>query len=154
MSNYMFDTNIFNRVLDGVVEIPKFSNKAKFYATHVQQDELKATSNSKRRKALTAVFENLIGNKKVPTASFVLDISRLDEANLGDEEDDLYSKIKEELDKLNKKRPSNIQDALIAEAAIKNQLTLVTTDNDLLVVTKSLGGKCANISEMLAELGI
>ncbi len=104
MTSYMFDTNIFNRILDGVIELTKFYEKADFFATHIQADELKATLNTKRREELIAVFEEVSGNNKVPTESFVLGISRLDEAKLGDEDDDLYSKIKAELDMLNKKK--------------------------------------------------
>lgn len=153
MPSYMFDTNIFNRILDGVVEITKFYEKAHFYATHVQLDELKATSNAHRRQELISVFEEVAGNNKVPTESFVLGVSRLDEAKLGDEENDLYSKIKAEIDKRNKNKSNNIQDALIAETTIKNKITLITEDTDLLAVTKSFRGKCASINEMLAELG-
>lgn len=153
MPSYMFDTNIFNRILDGVVAITKFREKAHFYATHVQLDELKATSNTQRRQELISVFEEVAGNNKVPTESFVLGVSRLDEAKLGDEENDLYSKIKTELDKRNKNKPNNIQDALISETAIKNKITLVTEDTDLLAITKSFCSKCANIDEMRDELG-
>lgn len=155
MPSYMFDTNIFNRILDGVhaiVEITKFHGKAHFYATHVQLDELKKTSNTQRRQELIAVFEEVAGTK-VPTESFVLNVSRLDEANVGEEENDLYSKIKAELDKLNKNKPNNIQDALIAETAIKNQFTLITEDNDLLTVVKQFDGKCGNVQQLIAELG-
>lgn len=152
MPSYMFDTNIFNRILDGVVEITKFRDKASFYATHVQLDELKATSNTKRRQELIAVFEEVVGKNRVSTVSFVLDISRLDEAKLGHEENNQYSKIKAELDKRNNSRLNNIKDALIAETAIKNKTTLVTEDTDLMSVMKSFGGKCANINEILAEL--
>ncbi|MEW6066994.1 MAG: PIN domain-containing protein [Nitrospirota bacterium] len=152
MPSYMFDTNIFNRILDGVVEITKFRTKAHFCATHVQLDELKATSNTQRRQELISVFEEVSENNEVPTESFVLDVSRLDKAKLGDEENNLYSKVKAEIDKRNKNKPNNIQDALIAETAIKNNITLVTEDTDLVAVTKSFRGKCANINEMLAEL--
>lgn len=153
MPSYMFDTNIFNRILDGLVEITKFHKNARFYATHVQLDELRATSNAKRRGELITVFEEIAGNNKIPTESFVLDVSRLDEAKLEDDENDLYSKIKAKLDRLNKNKPNNIQDALIAETAIKNHITLVTEDSDLLTITSSFGGKCASINGMLAELG-
>ncbi|MCX8050101.1 MAG: PIN domain-containing protein [Methylohalobius sp.] len=153
MLDYMFDTNIFNRILDGAVELTKFRPKARFYAAHVQLDELEKTSNSQRRQELISVFEKVLeSNNKIPTESFILGVSRLDEAKLGDEKNDLYSKIKAELDKRNKNKPNNIQDALIAETAIKNNITQVTEDADLQAVTKSFGGKCANIKEMLAEL--
>lgn len=153
MLRYMFDTNVFNRILDGVVEIAEFCEKAHFYATHVQLDELNATSDTQRRQELIAVFEEVAGNNKVSTESFILGVSRLDAAKIGNEENDLYSKIKAEIDKLNKNKPNNIQDALIAETAIKNQFMLVTEDTDLLAVIMNFRGKCANIKKMLAELG-
>lgn len=152
MPNYMFDTNIFNRILDKRIEINRFRRKANFYATHVQFDELKATSNTQRRQELISVFEEITGNNKIPSASFVLDVSRLGEAKLGDKNINLYSKIKTELDKQNNNKSNNIQDALIAETAIKNKVTLVTEDTDLLAVTRRFHGRCANIKEMLAEL--
>jgi len=151
MPSYMFDTNIFNSILDGVVEITNFREKAHFYATHVLLDELRDTSNTQRRQELIAVFEEVAGNK-VPTESFVLGVSRLDEAKLGDEENDLYSKIKAELDKLNKNDPNNIQDALIAETAIKNGFTLVTHDSKLFSVATKYRAACANIHQVLLEL--
>jgi len=69
MPSYMFDTNIFNRILDGVelIEITKFYEKAHFYATHIQLDELKATSNTQRRQELIAIFKEIAGSKKVLT---------------------------------------------------------------------------------------
>lgn len=151
MPSYMFDTNIFNNILDGVVEITKFHKKAHFYATHVQLDELRATSNTQRRQELIAVFEEVVGNK-VPTESFVLGVSRLDEAKLGDEENDLYLKIKAEIDKLNKNKPNNIQDALIVETAIKNGFTLATHDSDLFFVATKYRAACANSHQVLMEL--
>lgn len=152
MPSYMFDTNVFNRILDGAVEISEFRGKAHFYATHVQLDELKRTSNTQRRQELIAVFEE-VTDTKVPTESFVLGVSRLGEAKLGGDEDHLCSEMKAEIDKLNKNKPNNIQDALIAETAIKNQFTLVTEDTDLLTVAKKFGGKCADIKQMMVELG-
>lgn len=152
MPSYMFDTNVFNRILDGAVEMSEFRGKAHFYATHVQHDELKRTSNTQRRQELIAVFEEVI-DTKVPTESFVLDGVRLDEARLGSDGDQTYTAMKGELDKLNRKNPNNTQDALIAETAYKNQFTLVTEDTDLLNVAKKFGGKCADIKQMMVELG-
>jgi len=147
----MFDTNVFNRILDGAVEVSGFRGNARFYATHVQLDELKRTSNTKRREELISVFEE-VTDTKVPTESFVLGVSRLDEAKLGGDEDQLCTAMKAELDKLNKNKPNNIQDALIAETAIKNQFTLVTEDTDLLTVAKKFSGMCAGIEQMMVDL--
>ena len=75
----------FNHVLDGIAELSEFLGRAKFYATHVQIDELKNTSNDARRAALLKVFEE-ITNIRVPTESFILGISQLGEAKLGGEQ--------------------------------------------------------------------
>lgn len=174
LPSFMFDTNIFNRILDGVVDVAILRGKGHFYATHVQLDELRNTSNTQRRQELIAVFEEVTGSK-VPTESFVLGVSRLDEAKMsGDsivptesaawdvsawdqakwgDENGLYSAIKSELDKLNNNKPNNIQDALIAETAIKNRFALVTEDTDLSKVARKFGGKCADVNQMVAELG-
>jgi predicted nucleic acid-binding protein len=152
MQSYMFDTNLFNCILDGVVEISKFRRKARFYATHVQLDELKATSNVQRRQDLLAVFEEVVGINKIPTEAFVLDVSLLDEAKLGDEEDDLYSQVKMKLDKRNRNKPNNIQDALITETAMKNGLTLATHDSDLFFVATKMGAACVNVHQIELEL--
>jgi predicted nucleic acid-binding protein len=134
----MFDTNIFNHILDGKSEINEFCGKARFYATHVQIDEIKKTSDIKRRQELLAIFEEMAGNNKIPTESFVLGVSRLNEAKLGDKKKDLYSKIKTSLDKRNRNKPNNIEDALIAETSVKNSLVLVTHDSDFFWWQQSL----------------
>ena len=152
MQSYMFDTIMFNCILDGVVEISRFSGKAHFYATHVQLDELKATSNVQRRQELLAVFEEVVGSNTIQTESFVLDVSELDEAKLGDEEDDLYSQVKMALDKRNRNKPNNIQDALIIETAMKNGLTLATHDSDLFSVATKFGAACVNVHQVMLEL--
>ena len=85
MRSFMFDTNVFNHVLDGMAELSGFVGRAKFYATHIQIDELKNTSNRARRDALIQVFEE-ITNIRVSTESFALGISSLDEAKLGGEQ--------------------------------------------------------------------
>ena len=127
----MFDTVVFNRILDGALDIDAFVGKARFYAAHIQLDEINDTSNLQRRQALLEVF-NKITERKVTTESFVLGVSRLDEARLSDgnivptksavwnvsawgqakwgEADGLYSAVKAELDTLNKSKPNNVQD--------------------------------------------
>lgn len=152
MTSYMFDTNIFNEILDGKIEISKFYNNAHFYVTHVQRDEINGTADIKRRQELFAVFEAVVGNNKISTEAFVLDVSQLDEAMLGDEGNDLFDKIKAELDKRNKNKPNNIQDALITETAIKKCLTLVTHDADLFWVATKFDEACANIQKIMLEL--
>lgn len=145
----MFDTNIFNHVLDGGIDFARFVGKARFFATHVQFDELNRTRNEGRRTSLLGIFEK-VPQETVPTETFVLDKSKLGGAKLG--EGNLYEKIKDELDRLNKGKPNNIDDALIAETAIKNQFTLVTDDGDLSRVAKQNGGSCTTLKEFLIAI--
>ncbi|MBI4191530.1 MAG: hypothetical protein HY525_13455 [Betaproteobacteria bacterium] len=165
----MFDTVVFNRIADGVLPIDALQGRVKAHATHVQRDEISQTKDSARRKALESVFGNVTGTA-VPTASFVLDVSRLDEACFGGSrivptdsavwdvsawdqakwaaDDNLYIPIKGDLDSLNGGKKNNTQDALIAETAIKGGYILVTDDRDLAAVTKKYRGECLSVLEL------
>ena len=88
------------------------------------------------------------GERVVPTASAVWGVSRWGQANWG-ADDDLYSRLKAELNKLNQNRPNNTHDALIAETSIKGEYVLVTDDRNLATVTKMYGGKCLSVDELL-----
>ena len=171
----MFDTVVFNRILDGALDIGALVGKARFYATHIQLDEINETSNSQRRQALLEVFDR-ITERKVTTESFILGVSRLDEARLGGGNivptespvwnvstwghakwggaDGFYTAFKAELDTMNKNKPNNVQDTLIAETAIKNRLALVTDDVNLCMVTKKFGGGCTNTKQFASALGL
>ena len=76
MLMYMFDTNIFNRILDGAIDICELRGRVHFYATHIQLDELKATSNVPRRQELLAVFKEVVEEagecSPAPTAAATL----------------------------------------------------------------------------------
>ncbi len=169
MLKCMFDTNIFNRILDGVIGWNELGHKIIAYATHIQRDEIDNTANSVRRDALKQIFESATSGS-IPTNSFVLDVSRLDEACLGNDHvvpteslvwevtawghgkwgvGDLYMALQADLDNLNKGKANNIQDALIAETSIRGGYVLVTDDRDLAAVTKKHGGQCMSLQELL-----
>ena len=166
---YMFDTNVFNRILDGVIPLHALS-QVEAYATHIQRDEINNTTNPVRRAALALVFADVVA-ASLPTDSFVLDVSRLDEARLGGErvvptesavygvsrygqakyaaEDNLYSALKDRLDSINSAKLNNVHDVLIAETSIKGGHVLVTDDTDLAAVTKEYGGECLSVADLL-----
>jgi predicted nucleic acid-binding protein len=145
VNGYILDTNVFNRAADGRITLPVLKSEVHYYATHVQLDELSATKDDTRRTSLLQQFLS-IGPERLPTESFVWDVSRWDLAKWGD--GILYPRIKGNLDALNQAKASNIQDALIAETAIKNALTLVTEDADLLLVVTQLGGSAIRVAEI------
>lgn len=125
---YVLDTNIFNWLIDGRIQPADLPVDGDYVATHVQIDELNKTGDADRRAMLFLKFAE-IRPKVVPTESTVWDVSRWDQAKWGN--GDVYQRLKAELDILNKAKPNNIFDALIAEVAIVNGYTLLTADSDL-----------------------
>jgi len=164
MQKYMVDTNIFNYILDHIADIGPVIGKAEFLATHIQMDELTATSDIDRRCKLLQVFKDITSSTCL-TESAVWGISRFGQAKFGGstkappysslntddlvrswtQEDDLFSPIKDRLDVMNGGKKNNAQDALISETSIKNGCILITHDRDLFLVTTEYGGACANI---------
>jgi hypothetical protein len=143
----MFDTNVFNRILDGVISLQTLTGRLVAYATHIQCDEINNTKNPERRAALAQVFGDVVADS-LPTDSCVWDVSRWDQAKWT-ADDNIYSALKSDLDKLNKNKPNNTHDALIAETSVKQGYLLVTDDTDLATVTKKYGGKCLSVAELL-----
>ena len=167
---YMFDTNAFNRVLDGVLSVQTLRGHVVAYATHVHRDEINNTKNPARRAALAQIFRAVVA-RSLSTDSAVVGVSRADEARIGGErlvptgsaiygvsryghakysaEDGLYSTLKGRLDTINGSKPNNVHDALIAETSIKGGHVFVTDDADLATVTKQYGGRCISVAELL-----
>ena len=166
----MFDTRAFNLVLDVGFPIEKLKGRVAAYATHIQHDEISNTRDSERKSALLRVFEEVI-SQTIPTDSLVLGVSRVGGARLGARrmvpteslvwdvsrwdnakwtaDDNLYVPIKEALDQLNKGKPNNVQDALIAETAVKGDYVLITDDTHMIEVAKRYGCKCMSLEELL-----
>jgi len=140
LSGYIFDTNIFNEILDGSIDPSFLPRNGRFYVTHIQSDEIRATRNAQRREQLERIFSDF-PSKNLPTASFVLDHSRLGMASLSDGE--VNAKLRNRLVELGGENRGNVNDVLIAETAILSGLTLVTHDMALFrTVTEFEGAAC------------
>ena len=149
MDGYVFDTNVFNDILDEKVDISIFS-RLTLFVTHIQHDELMHTKDEIRRDQLLSIFSQLDPSVG-PTESFIIGYSRLGGAKLGD--GTIYLKILSQLDGL-KKKPNNRCDALIGEAALKNHLILVTKDNNLFMVMEKMGCSVLKLDELLDILAV
>jgi hypothetical protein len=114
MKRYVVDTSLINKLVDGAVGGDQLPNNGSFVASHIQIDEIKRTKDPERRAKLLEKFAETI-DEVLPTESFVLDISRLDEARFGDGV--TYESIKRELDVKNNGKSNNSEDALIAECS-------------------------------------
>ena len=146
----MFDTRAFNLMLDGPVAVEALKGRVRAYATHIQRDEINNTKDSERRAALLQVFSDVVAESVPTDSSAVWDVSRWDQASWG-ANDNLYSTLKADLDKLNKNKRNNVQDALIAETSIKGLYVLITDDADLIEVTKRYGGRYLSLEELLRQ---
>ena len=134
--NYILDTCAFNDLLDGTFRLGDISSDGRFIVTHVQRDELMATPDEARKTQLVSKFEE-VDPIFVPTETFCCDVSRLDGwAKLGDGR--LFGQLKTFLD-AKRRKANNTQDALIAEVAIANGFTLVTSDANLAEVATKCG---------------
>ncbi|HQS57832.1 MAG TPA: hypothetical protein PLU16_03665 [Gallionellaceae bacterium] len=135
---YVVDTNIFNKLVDETITFDDLPSNGQFIATHIQIDEINNTKNSERRALLFLMFAEL-RPKIVPTESFVWDVSRWDCGKWGDGV--LFEILKQDLDSRNHTKSNNAQDVLIAEVAIVNDFTLITSDRHLAQVVENQGGK-------------
>ncbi len=140
----MFDTNIFDAILDEKIDLNSLSEENEYYVTHIQHDEIEAISNPRkeeRKKRLLEIFEEL-NKENISTESFVLNISRLNRAKLG--KGNL-------LEKLRQGNLKHTEDALIGETAIKNDITLITNDDRLKNKVLELEGKAKTWDEFLED---
>lgn len=145
---YMFDTNIFNEIIDGDIDINTFrGDNITCCVTHIQRDEINKTKDETRRKNLNHVFADL-DSEMYPTETMIVGVSRIGMCKLSN--GDLYSKIKNRLDKLNRKKSKNNgMDALIGETAIKNNLVLVTHDMEFYKSMTELKCATANVYQVI-----
>lgn len=151
MPTFMFDTMIFNKILDNQIDINNFSNSNKYYITHIQLDEIKNTRNKKRRKDLLKVLFG-IPSEPTPTESFVLGISRLGMAKLGN--GGIYALLLNELEKNKPQDKNNKKDALIGETSINNSLILVTDEKALEETIRNCGGQSISFRQFKEDNGI
>jgi predicted nucleic acid-binding protein len=135
---YVLDTNIFNKLVDGSLVIDELPSDGQMVATHIQIDELNNTNDRERRAKLFLRFAE-IAPEMLPTESIVFDVSRFDHAKFSDGK--LFKSLKYDLDVMNGGKANNTHDALIAEVAIVNSYTLITSDFHLAEVAKKHGAK-------------
>ena len=166
----MLDTNVFNDVLDGKIDIANLKG-LRLKATHIQWDEIGNTKDQGRKDALLSIFEFLTEETTpttsavfgisvfgaacpgssgiVPTESAVWGISRWGAAKWG--ADNILTGLRQQLDALNKKKRNNVHDILIAETSVRNGWVLITSDSDLFLVVTKYSGACANLYTLQTE---
>jgi predicted nucleic acid-binding protein len=154
---FMFDTNVFDAILDGSINLEQFPRNLKYYVTHIQYDEICNIKNDVRRRELLKIMEK-VPNEVIATEGAVYGISRYGMAKFmsdadAKQYDEMIRKLIEFDEKVGKKKPAENQarDVLIALTSIKNCLILVTEDKNLKKVTKEFIGQAITFEEFLEE---
>lgn len=138
----MFDTNVFNHLLDGQIQPSDIPKGWEPIATHIQWDELNATKNEGRRADLLETFNDQV-TIKVKTSSAIWGVSTWDESSWTGPES-RYDEIVASLDSIRSK-PNNSSDALIGDTCLQNGFVLVTNDRALREIVDRLGGKSVDL---------
>lgn len=145
MVTYMFDSNVFDKILDNTISTDTLSKAkikgASFAVTHIQHDEIQKCPDVKKRSELLKIFSKVNAENK-PTESIVFGHSRFGQAKFGN------GKL---LEKIRGKNVKKTNDALIGETAIKNDFILVSEDKILRNKIKSLDCQAINVEDFLNE---
>jgi predicted nucleic acid-binding protein len=140
---FMLDSNVFSRVLDGVLPLPGKAGR-RFLVIGVQADECRATRCPTRRAGLLRVLEE-VAPELCLAASFCADIegAGADQAEINDGSgrfEAMLARLRVLDPKLPKKDANQIRDTVIAETALKLGATLVSDDARLRQVIEEFGG--------------
>src|SRR5258708_30951203 len=138
---YMLDTTEFNHLLDGKISVASFACR-RLLVTGIQEDELRATKDWKRREALLAVYRKVDPAVEL-ASSFAFDIEGAgwDQAYWNDGSGNFEKMLRRlrELDPNSKDPRNQLRDVLVAETVIKNDAILVIHDGNLRQVVSEFG---------------
>ncbi|MDP4026982.1 hypothetical protein Q8W71_30800 [Methylobacterium sp. NEAU 140] len=140
---FMLDTNVFSRVVDGVIPVPAAAGR-RLLVTGVQADECRATPCPARRAELLRAIEELAPELCL-ASTFCLGIEG---AGFGQAEwndgsgrfDAMLTRLKAIDRKPPRQHVNQIRDIVIAETALKLGATLVSDDGALRQIVLEFGG--------------
>jgi hypothetical protein len=135
----VFDTNVYNRIADTLgaadgVRLAIAKDRIQLIETHLQEDQLEATTCDERRTLLKRVLESIPGEKG-PTEVIVWDVSKWDQANFSDDATTAF--YEDVLAGTKRGQPRHAIDAALATTALRKAEVFVTTDAPLAKRTKT-----------------
>lgn len=141
LKRFVLDTNIFNRLVEGILAITDLPSDGVFCASEVQINEIGKTKDPVKRTQLEDTFQKIgpqISERKTTpwdyggwgTGQWSL-------------EGKYFNKILSKLQSIHKKKKfeSDVSDALIGEISITENCILISTDKDLIAVVQELDGR-------------
>lgn len=134
----MLDTQIYDRIIteSGLAERLNLLSKVgklEILATHIQQDEIAAITDERKRTAVQQIM-----TRCVPTSGAIWGVSKWGMCTWGDGSAGGFS-----IDKIRSPSKGHTADGLIATTAAKDADVLVTEDSRLTKRLKALDSQCA-----------
>lgn len=145
----IFDSNVFDKLIDRSDLIELIDGCVDLYITHVQPDENDCAPEAK--KASLRQVRDALAPMELSTSSIIWEVSKGGKGRWT-QKDNLIQPLRGSTQRNpDKPKPweNKSRDALIGETAIRNDLTLVTNDGSLTKKVSSLGGKCMSWEQLL-----
>lgn len=146
----MFDTNVFNSILDEKLKIIKHTDQ-EYFITNLQRAEINRTKNKERRENLVSMF--LV----VTSSTHTTQVNQLSTpwgspwsspwSNSGQ----YYKSILNALESRKPKDRGNSYDAVMIETCKYKEISFVSNDSAVLGVSKEFGVKCISFSDFSRE---
>ncbi len=117
----MFDTVIFNRIVENDISVESLNEFVEVFATYVQRGEIndERMKDKEKQSKLNLIFNSLVSEVRyLSTESTLWNYTPWNRGKWTDP-DDNYRPVRDDLDNV-KKKENNFKDALIAETAKKN----------------------------------
>ncbi len=139
---YIVDTDIINKLVNGVILLDDLPTDRPFVAVRAQIDRLAATKDEAHKVTLLLKFGKFTGHI-LSTGTVMMDGSPWEQLQLC--EGGLFKKVRDHLEERGDAK-SNIRDMLLAHVAILNKLILITTNGYLAEVVRNLGGEAVHLA--------
>jgi restriction endonuclease S subunit len=106
---FMFDTNVFNAILNEYIDLERLPRNLKYYVTHIQYDEICSTQSEARKRELLKIIEK-VPSEVIATEGVVCGVSKYGMAKYMSEADaklydEMLRRLKELDEKAGRKKP-------------------------------------------------
>lgn len=151
MKGFLLDTNVFNHLVEGKIEIKDLPQGFPLFITHLQRRELMNCPDVEKKAKLMSLI-NILPKHYAPLQTCLAGVMCAGD-RVGNGK--IYREIYDFLCNKNKKRTrANTYDALIGEVAIINKLILITNDQLLTKKVRELGGEVKDHLAIKNKVGV
>ncbi len=153
INRVMFDTNVFNRIVDSDIDVTSLPTSCEYYVTSLQHSELRGTQNLSRRKRLLSAFSELVWERNTAESDIKSTPWGVPWGSPWDSGTGIYDEIERRLDQSpqSKSKRGNKFDALIVEVCREEGFILVSEDLAVREVAPAYGVFVLTFGEFLRD---